>query len=122
MKIALTPAPVTPDLAGFPLGEVDYLLLNRVEAAELTAQRGASDDVLAQALADRFPKTAIVLTLGEKGAFTGWQRGFFRPRFPKGVDTRGRRYLRRLFGWRSDARVSVGRRCVLQPCRCNFGD
>lgn len=89
MKIALTPAPVTPDLAGFPLGEVDYLLLNRVEAAELTAQRGASDDVLAQALADRFPKTAIVLTLGEKGAvYRHGSSRFFQPAFPaKAVDT-----------------------------------
>ena len=67
LRIALNPSPVSADLHQWPLAEVDWLILNEVEGEDLTGQH------LPQAMLDelnrRFPRTAVVLTLGENGAY-----------------------------------------------------
>lgn len=67
LRIALNPSPVSADLHQWPLAEVDWLILNEVEGEDLTSQH------LPQAMLDelnrRFPRTAVVLTLGENGAY-----------------------------------------------------
>ena len=56
MKIVLNPSPMNEKIFHLPLETVDYFLLNEVEAG------------LARALLDKFPKAAIVLTMGGDGA------------------------------------------------------
>ena len=87
-----------------PLELIDYFLLNETEAAELLKHDGHSEtddmDALADALAKRFPKASIVLTIGSDGAiFTNGTKKFRQPSFPvKAVDyDGGRGYLQRLF-------------------------
>lgn len=66
LNIAFNPAPMTPAVAQLPLHDCRLLFVNQVEAAQLT---GADDESqVVKALADRFPDTTIVLTLGAKGA------------------------------------------------------
>ncbi|MBO4836150.1 MAG: ribokinase [Clostridia bacterium] len=66
MLVALNPAPMNASIAACRLENVDYLLLNETEGAELAGCR-SPDDILA-ALHTRYPQTHIVLTLGEDGA------------------------------------------------------
>ena len=68
MKIAFNPSPFGPEIAGYPLGLVDWLLLNEVEASALTnlADNKSPDDML-NAMGDMYPGAVIVLTLGKDG-------------------------------------------------------
>ena len=81
MKIAFNPSPMEARVLDFPLEYVDLFLLNRVEAAQLTGQDGAADDLL-RVLREKFPGAAVVLTLGEQGAVyadseqTIWQAAY----------------------------------------------
>lgn len=71
MKIALTPAPMEKKILSYPLEYVNYLFLNRVEAAqilELETTKEVSGEELSLALHKRFPSAEIILTLGEAGA------------------------------------------------------
>ncbi|MBO5292333.1 MAG: ribokinase [Lachnospiraceae bacterium] len=67
MTIVLNPSPMDEKIETYPLDYVDYFLLNEVEAEELCGKR-ETDEELLQAVADRFPESRIVLTLGEKGS------------------------------------------------------
>lgn len=68
LKVAFNPSPISEDLSAYPLDLVDIFILNELEGQALSgAGSTAGTDVLA-ALAARFPRAAIVLTLGEKGA------------------------------------------------------
>lgn len=92
LKIVLTPAPMESALLQYPLELVDFLLLNRVEAVQLL---NLERDVLVEweelvdDLADRFPRTEIVLTLGGEGAiFICGEKRICQPAYPvKAVDT-----------------------------------
>ena len=55
MLVAFNPSPITPGLEKLPLACLSWLILNEIEAAAMRALRAA------------YPKTAVVLTLGEKG-------------------------------------------------------
>ena len=85
--VALNPSPASPDLHAWPLELADWLILNEVEGEDLT---GASQpQAMLDELNRRFPHTAIVLTLGENGAFyrDGHQQ-LHQPAIPvKAVDT-----------------------------------
>lgn len=67
LRVALNPSPASPDLKEWPLELVDWLILNEVEGEDLTGcdQPQAMLDELSR----RFPRTAVVLTLGENGAY-----------------------------------------------------
>ncbi len=93
MRIVLNPSPMDEKIFALPLELIDYFLLNETEAAELLKHDGHSEtddmDALADALAKRFPKASIVLTIGSDGAiFTNGTKKFRQPSFPvKAVDT-----------------------------------
>lgn len=71
MKIVLNPSPCDEAMEKLDLSRVDWLIVNEVEAAQLTG----SDDPLTVwgRLHARFPKLSLLLTLGEDGsvAFSG---------------------------------------------------
>lgn len=67
MKICFNPAPFTNDIKNMPLDKIDYLILNEIEGSCLTDNNGDPDEIL-DSLVQMFPKSEIVLTLGEKGA------------------------------------------------------
>ena len=66
LRIVLNAAPMTPEVLTFPLEFLEFLIVNETEAAMLLDQVVGPD--LDKKLADRFPGTKIVLTLGESGA------------------------------------------------------
>lgn len=67
LRIALNPSPASPELRRWPLELADWLILNEVEGEDLT---GCSQpQAILEALFARYPHTAVVLTLGENGAY-----------------------------------------------------
>ena len=69
MKIVLNPSPMEEAIRTFPLEMVDYFFLNQVEACQLLGDENRENpEKQLEALRERFPAAAIVLTLGEKGS------------------------------------------------------
>lgn len=67
MKVAFNPSPLSDELFSYPLELVDVFILNELEGQAI-AQAGSDDGrTVMNALADRFPQAAIILTLGSKG-------------------------------------------------------
>jgi len=66
LRIAINPAPMNGAISPESLALADWLILNETEAQELTG----IEEPFAQlkALRERFPKTAVLLTLGVRGA------------------------------------------------------
>lgn len=72
MKVAFNPSPVTDRMLSYPLQFVDYLILNETEGsilAELPAD--SAPESLMDALAEKYPRAVIVLTLGGSGVQAG---------------------------------------------------
>ena len=67
LKVAINPAPCTEAVRSYPLDLCDLIMVNEIEAAQLTAS-GEEPGRLAAALAERFPESEIVITLGKDGA------------------------------------------------------
>ena len=67
MRIFLNPAPLTPDVASYPLELVDKLILNECESAALAGLPPETGDPL-PALRKRYPRQNILLTRGARGA------------------------------------------------------
>lgn len=67
MKIVLNPSPMDEKIHTYPLEYVDYFLLNEIEAEELCGAAGTDEELL-QAVADHFPGSHIILTLGDRGS------------------------------------------------------
>ena len=90
--IAFNPAPMGPEVAGYPLDLVDLFIVNEVEAAELAGlPAGAakdSDSVLG-ALRAKFPRAGILLTLGAAGSVAdiGGERVAVQAKKVEAVDT-----------------------------------
>lgn len=71
MKIVLNPSPMNEKILELPLEYVDYFMLNEIEAAQILGIRDADENIgakLAEALRERFPESAIVLTMGGAGS------------------------------------------------------
>lgn len=69
LTTAFNPAPMGPEVAGYPLSDVDILILNETEAEGLVGKslkEGADEALLA--LRGRCPAAKILLTLGSRGA------------------------------------------------------
>lgn len=66
MKICFNPAPYDESVLNLPLEEIDLLSVNETEAFGISGS-DKIDEIL-QILSDKYPKTAILLTLGEKGS------------------------------------------------------
>jgi ribokinase len=88
MKTAFNPAPMTEDVATYPLGLVDILILNESEAASLFDAKTAPEKRL-DGIRRKHGFETIVLTLGSKGAILCEEDGLhFQPaRKVKAVDT-----------------------------------
>ncbi len=68
MKVILNPSPMDEKISTLPLNDVDYFLLNEVEAEQILNTEETAGEVLADRLVERFPGAVIVLTLGSKGS------------------------------------------------------
>ncbi len=66
MKIVLNPSPITADIADYPIHKVSLLILNEIEGAALGGD-GSEDEILNE-LRRKYKDTAVLLTLGKKGA------------------------------------------------------
>ena len=67
LRIAINPAPMDAGIVAADLSEVRWLIVNEGEGAALSGAKNAQD-VLA-ALREKYPHAAVVLTLGENGAY-----------------------------------------------------
>ncbi|ASJ75452.1 ribokinase [Granulosicoccus antarcticus] len=66
LAIAFNPAPMSDNVRQLPLERCSVLIVNETEALDLAETQDA-DEALA-VLAERYPETRLVLTLGSKGA------------------------------------------------------
>ena len=92
MKIVLNPSPMNEKIFAMPLHLVDYFILNEVEAEQILQWKTNSEedmDMLAAALAAKFPNATVVLTIGSAGSiFTNGDKQFRQSSFRvKAVDT-----------------------------------
>jgi len=67
MHVAFNPSPISSNLHSLPLETVSCLLVNEVEGAALSGS--SRPDVMLEILREKFPRAAIVLTLGGDGAY-----------------------------------------------------
>ena len=67
LKVAINPAPCTDAVRSYPLHLCDLIIVNEIEAACLAASEGSIPQHI-NTLANLFPESEIVVTLGEKGA------------------------------------------------------
>jgi ribokinase len=66
LTIVFNPAPMNPQVLNYPLELVDILVVNETEARSLTGE--IEPAAIYETLNHRYPDTAIVLTMGRKGA------------------------------------------------------
>ena len=66
LKVVLNAAPYSEAVNTYPINQLDWLIVNEVEGQGIVG--GAADESLLQRLAERFPQTGILLTLGSRGA------------------------------------------------------
>jgi ribokinase len=76
MSVVFNVAPFTPGVADLPLDQVRYLVVNETEAAALSG-RPQPEEAVAELLG-RFPRAAVVLTLGREGVLYGDANGMIR--------------------------------------------
>ena len=87
MTIIFNPSPVNQEMLSYPLNTVSWFLLNEIEGGALTGETDPGK--ILDSLAEKYPRSSVVLTLGKDGAWamTGGQR-FYQPAFEvKAVDT-----------------------------------
>lgn len=85
LRIAINPAPCTPEVSAYPLNYAEWLFVNEVEAAQLAGREGEPEE-LAEILASRFPNPEIIMTLGGEGAlFRHGNQMFRQPPVPAEV-------------------------------------
>ena len=65
LKIAFNPAPMTPEVAQLPLEKVELLIVNEIEAMQLSNTNSVEQAY--KALHDKYPNTKILMTLGKAG-------------------------------------------------------
>lgn len=87
LRIALNPSPFNEKLDAVDLNKIGLFLLNEVEGFQLTGER--EPGAILDAMRARYPRAAVVLTLGAEGAYyDGDGERVFRPAFPvEAVDT-----------------------------------
>ena len=88
LKVAVNPAPCTEAVRSWPLQLCDLIMVNEIEAAQLTASAGTFRQ-MASAMAERFPDSEVVVTLGKEGAIYrhGNEEIIVPARVVKAVDT-----------------------------------
>ena len=90
LHVAINPAPCTDAVKDYPLELCDLIMVNLIEASQLTGVENAPS-VAAEMLAEKFPDSEIVITLGGDGALYRFKsEEIFVPAFPvEAVDTTG---------------------------------
>lgn len=71
MVVILNPSPMNEKILELPLEDVDYFLLNEVEASQILGEKmrdGENWEDIAEKLLERFPHANIVLTMGREGS------------------------------------------------------
>ncbi len=68
LVIVFNPSPMNSAVKAYPLHYVDYFLLNEVEAGDMCGLSVENGEVLIEKMAEMFPESHCVLTLGDKGA------------------------------------------------------
>ena len=73
IRTAFNPSPWDPSIRDLPLGSLDYLILNEIEAAALAGDTAASaaetgPKAVLERLGAMLPRCTVVLTLGAEGA------------------------------------------------------
>ena len=82
LRIAFNPSPMDEKILTYPLHLVDLLILNEIEAATLCKVSSTDGQHLLRLLADRFPTSQVVLTLGSQGAwYRSSREAIFQPAF-----------------------------------------
>jgi ribokinase len=64
-RLAFNPSPITEDIMNYPLEYVSWFVLNETEGKALIG--AGENDEITKSLITKFPGSAVVLTLGEKG-------------------------------------------------------
>lgn len=69
MKIVLNPSPMDKKILELPLSDIDYFILNEIEASQILGTDDEENgEKLISKLNERFPNAKIVLTLGAAGS------------------------------------------------------
>lgn len=71
MLLALNPSPIDDALFAYPLKLVDYFILNEIEGQAIAGIPESEPDQVMEALLQKFPQSAVVLTLGGDGVRYG---------------------------------------------------
>lgn len=87
MIVVLNPSPILPNIHKLSNEIIDYIVLNEVEACQLTGLnindiknsifKDETKKLLIDALKDKYPKTKIILTLGEHGSVYYYKKEYF---------------------------------------------
>ncbi|NLO84595.1 MAG: ribokinase [Clostridiales bacterium] len=87
MRVVFNPSPTNEAINDYPLGDVDWFLLNEVEGCALTGQ--TAPDLILRGMQEAFPNASVVLTLGQDGAYCmHGDQTLFQPAFKvQAVDT-----------------------------------
>lgn len=75
MLVAFNAAPMDAGVRDYPLEQVRWLLVNETEGAALSGQE--DPQAIVDTLRRRYPRTAVVLTLGEQGSLYAGEEGQF---------------------------------------------
>ena len=67
LKVAFNASPITAQIFEYPLELVDYFIINEIEGQAIAGCEETGHQAILAALAARFPKAVIVLTLGKDG-------------------------------------------------------
>lgn len=71
LQIAINASPITPALLRYPLELVDYFIINEIEGQAIADIQETDYERILEALLQKFPQTAVVLTLGSQGVLYG---------------------------------------------------
>ncbi|MBM4203136.1 MAG: ribokinase [Gammaproteobacteria bacterium] len=78
MRVVMNPAPMDPVAQSLPLEQLSMIIVNEVEAFDLTGE--TSPELILDRLAQRMPQGDVVLTLGSQGAM--WRSATHRLHIP----------------------------------------
>ena len=67
LKVAFNASPITAQIFEYPLELVDYFIINEIEGQAIAGCEETGHKAILAALAARFPKAVIVMTLGKDG-------------------------------------------------------
>lgn len=85
MRVVLNPSPFDPAVLDCELSKVDLFLVNEIEGAQISGLPATAPEAILDWFAARYPKAAVILTLGADGA---WYSDPHMRRFQSAVPTR----------------------------------